>query len=52
MIDINMDGRVTLDEFVTKYLETGNRLKERINEVYKKIIDHRRQRDDMKMKLD
>ena len=30
------------EEFVTKYLETRTRLNERINEVYKKIADHKR----------
>lgn len=35
------------DEFVTKYLETRTRLSERLNEVYKKIADHKRQRDEM-----
>jgi len=30
------------EEFVTKYLETRTRLSERINEVYKKIADHKR----------
>ena len=30
------------DEFVTKYLETRTRLNERLNEVYKKIADHKR----------
>ena len=42
MIDLNRDGRVTLDEFVTKYLETRVRLNERLNDVYKKIADHKR----------
>ena len=39
------------EEFVTKYLETRTRLSERITEVYKKIADHKRQRDDMAQKL-
>lgn len=51
MIDLNRDGRVTLEEFVTKYLETRSRLSERLNEVYKKIADHKRQRDEMEVKL-
>jgi hypothetical protein len=37
----------TRDEFVQKYLETRQRLNERLNEVYKKIGDHKRQRDEM-----
>jgi len=51
MIDLNHDGKVTLDEFVTKYLETRSRLGERLNEVYKKLADHKRQRDEMEGKL-
>ena len=47
MIDLNNDGKVTLEEFVTKYMETRERLNERLNEVYKKIADHKRQRDEM-----
>lgn len=47
MIDVNRDGKITLDEFVQKYLETRQRLNERLNEVYKKIGDHKRQRDEM-----
>jgi len=35
------------EEFVTKYLETRQKLNERLNEVYKKIGDHKRQRDEM-----
>jgi hypothetical protein len=42
MIDQNHDGRVTLDEFVTKYLDTRERLNERLNEVFRKIADHKR----------
>jgi hypothetical protein len=62
MIDVNHDGKVTLyglysyslhnrDEFVNKYLETRSRLSDKLNEVFKKIADHKRQRDDMAMKL-
>lgn len=29
MIDLNRDGKVTIEEFVTKYLETRMRLNER-----------------------
>jgi len=42
MIDSNHDGRVTLDEFTRKYVETRQRLQERLNETYKKIVDHKR----------
>jgi uncharacterized coiled-coil DUF342 family protein len=51
MIDNNNDGRVTLDEFNRKYVETRQRLQERLNETYKKIVDHKRQRDEMFQKL-
>ena len=51
MIDSNNDGRVTLDEFTRKYADTRQRLQERLNETYKKIVDHKRQRDDMFQKL-
>lgn len=47
MIDLNHDGKVTIDEFVTKYLETRMKLNERLNECYKKIADHKRSRDEM-----
>jgi uncharacterized coiled-coil DUF342 family protein len=36
---------------VSKYLETRTRLNERVTEVYKKIADHKRQRDEMAAKL-
>ena len=36
---------------MTKYLETRTRLNERVTEVYKKIADHKRQRDEMAAKL-
>ncbi len=39
------------EEFATKYLETRTRLSERLNEIYRKITEHKRQRDDMAMKL-
>jgi len=51
MIDLNRDGKVTLDEFVQKYLETRTRLNDKMNEVFKKIADHKRQRDEMAQKL-
>jgi len=51
MIDINGDGVVTLDEFVTKYLETQYRLQDKLNEVYQKIASHKRQRDEMEEQL-
>ena len=39
------------DEFVLKYLETRQRLTDKLNETFKKIADHKRQRDDMSEKL-
>lgn len=36
---------------MTKYLETRTRLTDRLNEVFKKIADHKRQRDEMVQKL-
>ncbi len=36
---------------MAKYLETRSRLSEKLNEVFKKIADHKRQRDDMAVKL-
>jgi Ca2+-binding EF-hand superfamily protein len=47
MIDSNNDGRVTLDEFTKKYVEIRSRLRERLTETYKRIVDHKRQRDEM-----
>lgn len=35
------------DEFVMKYLETRQRLTDRLNDVCKKITEHKRQRDEM-----
>ena len=34
-----------------KYLETRTRLNDKMNEVFKKIADHKRQRDEMALKL-
>ena len=34
-----------------KYLETRQKLNERLNETYKKITDHKRRRDEMAGKL-
>lgn len=51
MIDADHDGRVTLDEFVIKYLDTRERLLEKLNDTCKKIIDHKKQRDEMYEKL-
>jgi len=42
---------IVRDEFVMKYLETRARLNDRLNEVYKKITDHKRRRDEMSQKL-
>ena len=39
------------DEFVLKYLETRQRLTDKLNETFKKIADHKRQRDEMSEKL-
>lgn len=39
------------DEFVMKYLETRTRLIDRLNDVCKKITEHKRQRDEMAHKL-
>jgi len=36
---------------VQKYLETRTRLNDKMNEVFKKIADHKRQRDEMAQKL-
>ena len=51
MIDIDQDNRVTLEEFVIKYLDTREKLTERLNETCKKILDHKKQRDEMFDKL-
>jgi hypothetical protein len=39
------------DEFIQKYLETRARLTDKLNDTYKKISDHKRQRDEMAEKL-
>jgi uncharacterized coiled-coil DUF342 family protein len=51
MLDVDKDNRVTLDEFVGRYLDTREKLNEKLNETCKKIIDHKRQRDEMFEKL-
>ena len=51
MIDANHDGRVTLEEFVNKYIDSREKLSARQIEVYKKIADHKRYRDEMEVKL-
>lgn len=38
----NMWLLIDRDEFVTKYLDTRTRLMDRLNDVYKKIADHKR----------
>ena len=51
MLDLDQDGRVTLEEFVARYLDTRERLLEKLNETCKRIIDHKKQRDEMYEKL-
>lgn len=46
-LDQNDDGTVTIDEFVQKYLEKQVYLREKIDQVCKRIVDHKRQYDAM-----
>ena len=45
-----MKSHAFRDEFVHCYLDTQQRLRERLDEVFKKITDHKRQRDEMEEK--
>ena len=40
-----------MDEFIMNYVETRNQLIERREETMRNIVDHARQRDEVKIKL-
>jgi len=50
-MDKNRDGSVSLDEFVTCYIEGEIKLKERLNEIIKAIAERRRQIDEFNARL-
>jgi hypothetical protein len=42
----NQDGTISLQEFITTYVEGEIKLKERLNEIIKAVAERRRQFDD------
>ena len=51
MIEIDLKNTLFLEEFLIQYLITKEKLTERLNETYKKILDHKKQRDEMFYKV-
>jgi Ca2+-binding EF-hand superfamily protein len=41
-MDKNRDGSISLDEFINCYIEGEIRIKERLNEIIKAIVERRR----------
>lgn len=50
-MDKNRDGTVSLDEFITCYIEGEIKLKERLNDIIKAIAERRRQIDEFQGRL-
>ena len=50
-IDVNDDGEIAIEEFIIKYIDTKNKLQERKDEVMRNIVDHYRQQEEVKFKL-
>mmetsp|Transcript_18657 Transcript_18657/g.23279 ORF Transcript_18657/g.23279 Transcript_18657/m.23279 type:complete len:159 (+) Transcript_18657:275-751(+) len=50
-IDLDDNGTIAIEEFIVKYIETKNRLQERKDEVMRNIVDHHRQQEEVKFKL-
>jgi len=50
-MDKNRDGSISLDEFINCYIEGEIRLKERLNEIIKAIVERRRQIDEFQQRL-
>ena len=50
-IDIDENGTIAIEEFIIKYIETKNKLQERKDEVMRNIVDHHRQQEEVKFKL-
>ena len=51
-IDVNGDGLVTLDEYLGAYVDIVERLNDSLSDMCKKLIEHKRQRDENLEKLD
>ena len=52
MLDEDQDGTISLDEFVTKFMETREKLEARKTECAHKMIDHDRQEQEVEIKLE
>ena len=52
MLDEDGDGTISLDEFVTKFMETREKLESRKTECAHKMIDHDRQEQEVENKLE
>ena len=50
-IDIDGNNLISMDEFIANYVDTRNQLIERREETMRNIVDHARQRDEVKIKL-
>lgn len=46
-MDPNNDGVITIEEFITNYLESEKILKERLEELVKTIAENKQRRDDI-----
>ena len=50
-MDKNRDGSISLDEFITCYVEGEIKLKDRLNDIIKSIAERKRQIDDFNERL-
>jgi hypothetical protein len=49
---VNGDGAVTLDEYLGAYVDIVEKLNDGLSDICKKLIEHKRQRDENLEKLD
>lgn len=50
-LDQDMDGKITIEEFIGTYLDAEENLRHKISESIKIMSDHTRQRDEIKNKI-
>lgn len=50
-MDKNRDGSISLDEFITAYVDGEIKLKERLNEIIKAIAERKRQIEEFRARL-
>ena len=50
-MDKNRDGSISLDEFISCYVDGEMKLKERLNEIIKALAERKRQVDEFKARL-